>query len=699
MTLTSFGIGGIPPRPSTTTGSAWMRADVNEIIIVPGLLGNDDRQTMEGYLAHKWGFAANLPAGHPYKEAAPSSIGAMATLEGTVGNPSGTPLTITWAVVSGPAAVTFADASAPDTTASFSSTGTYVLRLTASDDFDSVHDEVTITVESVPIAEDQSVMTHVDTPIDITLTATDSSDAPLTYSIVNPPANGTLSGIPPDLTYTPNSGFTGEDSFTFKVNDGGQESNVATVSIAVIPHPSASGGTVELVGDYYMHTFTDGTDAFEVSDGIALEVDVLVVGGGGGGGMDRDSGGGGGAGGLVFVPAKVVSGAVAVEVGAGGVAFLGSGTSHGVGGNGGNSVFGDLVALGGGGGGTRSGGLDGGSGGGGGAGTITDTTSSGGSGVQSSEAGDSGAFGFGNGGGIGSSRSTRENSSSGGGGGAGAAGVNAATSSPWAAGKGGDGLHEVTLNGASYNFADLFGTQYGHILDGEAWFAGGGGGGSRENGSFGAGGNGGGGGGGKATGNENGSGSGTNGLANTGGGGGGAGTRGTGGASGSGGSGIVIVRYLAVSPGDGPSDPFNEWAANGDGGGEVTFTGDSNGDGVADGMSWLLGAANPAQNANGLLPEAAETNGDLVLSFKMLNSSQRGAAVLRLERSSDLGLSDPWMENSITVPDESGTVGGVDFEVTPIEGTNLNEVVVTIPASVANGTGKLFVRLSGALSP
>jgi hypothetical protein len=30
------------------------------------------RQQMEGYLAHKWGLAGNLPSGHPYKDNAPT---------------------------------------------------------------------------------------------------------------------------------------------------------------------------------------------------------------------------------------------------------------------------------------------------------------------------------------------------------------------------------------------------------------------------------------------------------------------------------------------------------------------------------------------------------------------------------------------------------------------------------------------------
>ena len=84
-----------------------------------------------------------------------------------------------------------------------------------------------------PVAQDQTVLTPVDTSVDITLTATDIDGDALTYQIVNPPASGVLIGVPPDLTYTPNAGFSGTDSFTFTANDGRIESLVATVQITV----------------------------------------------------------------------------------------------------------------------------------------------------------------------------------------------------------------------------------------------------------------------------------------------------------------------------------------------------------------------------------------------------------------------------------------------------------------------------------
>jgi hypothetical protein len=72
-----------------------------------------------------------------------------ANLQGTVsddGLPVGGTLTSTWSQVSGPGTVSFGDAAAPATTASFSLAGTYVLQLTANDGQLTVADQVTVTV-------------------------------------------------------------------------------------------------------------------------------------------------------------------------------------------------------------------------------------------------------------------------------------------------------------------------------------------------------------------------------------------------------------------------------------------------------------------------------------------------------------------------------------------------------------------------
>jgi hypothetical protein len=80
-----------------------------------------------------------------------------ASLSGTVtddGWPRGSTLTKTWSKDSGPAAVTFADANAVSTTATFSTAGTYVLKLSANDTALTTTDTMTVIVRAQPLRGD-----------------------------------------------------------------------------------------------------------------------------------------------------------------------------------------------------------------------------------------------------------------------------------------------------------------------------------------------------------------------------------------------------------------------------------------------------------------------------------------------------------------------------------------------------------------
>jgi uncharacterized repeat protein (TIGR03803 family) len=88
---------------------------------------------------------------------------------------------------------------------------------------------------TAPVAYDQSVTISEDVPASIFLNTFDAESNPLTYTVVTPPAHGTLTGAAPDFFYNPAADYNGPDSFTFKVNDGTADSNVATVSITVDP--------------------------------------------------------------------------------------------------------------------------------------------------------------------------------------------------------------------------------------------------------------------------------------------------------------------------------------------------------------------------------------------------------------------------------------------------------------------------------
>jgi len=68
-TLNRFAVGTML-RSSPAYG--W-DGDMAEIVIADSALGTTDRQKLEGYLAHKWGLASNLPVGHPHKNLAPTA--------------------------------------------------------------------------------------------------------------------------------------------------------------------------------------------------------------------------------------------------------------------------------------------------------------------------------------------------------------------------------------------------------------------------------------------------------------------------------------------------------------------------------------------------------------------------------------------------------------------------------------------------
>jgi len=85
---------------------------------------------------------------------------------------------------------------------------------------------------STPIANAQNVFTNEDTDKAITLTATDPDLDTIIFSIVQNPQHGSLSGIPPNVVYSPSLNYNGSDSFTFRASDGSAYSD-ETVSITV----------------------------------------------------------------------------------------------------------------------------------------------------------------------------------------------------------------------------------------------------------------------------------------------------------------------------------------------------------------------------------------------------------------------------------------------------------------------------------
>lgn len=95
---------------------------------------------------------------------------------------------------------------------------------------------VSITVSPVnqaPVALNRGLPVTIGTATGFVLNGTDADNNPLTYTLLSQPAHGTLTGTAPNLTYTPIPGYDSLDSFTFKVNDGTVDSNIATVFLSM----------------------------------------------------------------------------------------------------------------------------------------------------------------------------------------------------------------------------------------------------------------------------------------------------------------------------------------------------------------------------------------------------------------------------------------------------------------------------------
>jgi len=188
------------------------------------------------------------------------TLPATASLSGTASddglpNPPAT-LTTTWSMVNGPAGgtVTFGNASARATTASFSAAGSYTLRLTANDSALSRTDDIVITVNAAPVNQAPTVNAGPDQTITSTLPASanlsgTASDDHLpnppntlttTWSTVSVPTNGTVTfGNASALATTATFSVAGSYTLRLTAND----SALSRTDDIVITVNAASGNS------------------------------------------------------------------------------------------------------------------------------------------------------------------------------------------------------------------------------------------------------------------------------------------------------------------------------------------------------------------------------------------------------------------------------------------------------------------------
>ena len=133
--------------------------------------------------------------------------------------------------------------------------------------------EGTVVPNFAPVAMNDTVSTNEDAPIPIHVLGNDSdSDGnSLTPVILTQPTHGTANvnanGM---ITYTPAANYNGSDSFTYRVTDGGLNSNVATINISI----AAVNDAPTAVDNFFSTNFSTVLDVPAASGVLANDSDV-----------------------------------------------------------------------------------------------------------------------------------------------------------------------------------------------------------------------------------------------------------------------------------------------------------------------------------------------------------------------------------------------------------------------------------------
>ena len=133
-----------------------------------------------------------------------------------------------------------------------------------------------VPADVAPVAQDGSASGDEGTTITGAVVASDVDSPSLAYTVVAQVGHGTVTlNQDGSFSYTPEDDYSGSDSFTFKVNDGSLDSNVATVNLtinAVNDAPIAQDGVAS--GDE--DTVITGTVAASDVDSASLTYTLVT---------------------------------------------------------------------------------------------------------------------------------------------------------------------------------------------------------------------------------------------------------------------------------------------------------------------------------------------------------------------------------------------------------------------------------------
>ena len=242
--------GGLTVGSYDSTNSGG-NATQYEIIALSSEPSQEDRQKLEGYLAHKWGLTANLPQGHPYKETVPGKTGQADVTFTAPASDGGSPIT-SYEVTSSPGGITGTLSGASGGTVNIKglAIGTaYTFTVTASNAVytseSSVASSPAITPITTPDAPTIGTATTLsDSEISVAFTPpSNGGGSPITsYTVTSSPGGYTATGSTSPIVV---SGLNGGTGYTFTVtatnaagtSDASGSSNQATTDTRISDAP------------------------------------------------------------------------------------------------------------------------------------------------------------------------------------------------------------------------------------------------------------------------------------------------------------------------------------------------------------------------------------------------------------------------------------------------------------------------------
>ena len=152
--------------------------------------------------------------------------------------------------------------------------GTFTVQVFASDGvLESTAGSLGITVNRVndaPTVQSQQIFVSEDVFADVDLVGNDVDGDDLAFRVSRQPANGTITGTAPNLTYTPDEDFFGADSFEVIANDGTVDSLPGTIEFEIQAINDPPVGTPRSIEVYAGRSFAGTLAATDVENDRTL---------------------------------------------------------------------------------------------------------------------------------------------------------------------------------------------------------------------------------------------------------------------------------------------------------------------------------------------------------------------------------------------------------------------------------------------